>query len=450
MTMNINNPLSAYWITPGEQVELLNRLAYMEWAGAKIVAGWVPATPESEWKCHLTYVMWQDMQAAQLLRTRKEELSGSNKINNPSNEVDELIGACSRADSFYSFLAGWFLEFKKWTLEAYERYEDALDPIFDAPLLESMEALKSRLHKQIRWAKDIVRDAVEDSERLVSVNTWRGFVRQSVAVAGGIDGRLEPTGVKPASPVAPDQAAGPGPSRRTVPSWIKQDSEYDFDNPPEEVDGTMKVFMWHLATEIQVIDPMCYIFYGIEGMPFEFYMDYGRHIWDESRHHQMGVRRLKQYGIDAKTLPIPFYTEQPLRVEDYELYYTDLTLRAETCSFSRKNKAIKAYYDKGDIISGMTGEFDVIDERTHVNYGKKWSTELNAKIGNHNSVEELQQAIIERWMDGQGFYMDRLYGQETERANHSALALTEEERKGMKLFAFCGKTELQKIYYDKL
>ena len=67
----------------------------------------------------------------------------------------------------------------------------------------------------------------------------------------------------------------------------------------------------------------------------------------------------------------------------------------ETCSFSRKKKSLESFYAKGDILSGMTAEIDIVDERSHVRFGKKWIPILyKQKFGDAKLEELIKQAMI--------------------------------------------------------
>jgi uncharacterized ferritin-like protein (DUF455 family) len=204
-------------------------------------------------------------------------------------------------------------------------------------------------------------------------------------------------------------------------------------NPPEEFANNLRTFMWHYATEIQVVDPMCYVFYGVDDMPFEFYVDLSRHIWDESRHHLMGVRRLRQLGYDLKDVPLPFQEEA---LQQLESYYGSLTMIGESCSFNRKRDSLKAYYERGDIISGMTAEIDITDERSHVRFGKKWVPQLyRQRFGDSSSLTE----IVDRLMQG---VLD-------ERELNQSGELTESEKDRLSHAAFCGKIEFKYLNFER-
>ncbi|MDB5052471.1 MAG: hypothetical protein JWM44_521 [Bacilli bacterium] len=433
----LQNHMGNYWMRVSEQIHLVNRFTFLEWISARVIAGWVPAATELEWKSEMTYFMWQNMSFAEKLRNRKDELSGNSKVLIPSEKLQSFIQDISRAGGFFPFLAGWFLEVTKESIQAIERYMEALDPIFDAPTIEMLNDFLPKKRSQVKWAKEIVHDAVKDKEVLISVELWRNYVKQYIKHLGGIDEREVSATVEPVCPVK--EPYGPAPKKRSRPQWLKVSDNFD---PPTEVGDNLKIFMWHYMTEIQVVDPMCYIFYGLDDMPFEFFCDFSRHIWDETRHHRMGVRRLQQMGFNPKDFPIPYGEDA---IEELESYYAELTMVGETCSFSRKKKSMDSYYKQGDILSGMTAEIDIVDERSHVRFGKKWIPVIyQQKFGDQRSLEEIIRSIMERWMDQDESGLGRLQG------NPELSKLTSDERKSITHFAFCGKIEFKNLNFDKL
>lgn len=426
---SIQHSLGEYWMRASDQIQLLNRFVFLDWASARVLAGWVPAAEELEWKCKMSRFLWQDMKTAELLRARKEELSGNSKVLIPSEKLQLFVQEAPAADGFFAFIAGWFLEVKKGVIDAYERYLEALDPIFDAPTLEMFDGILPKKRKQLAWAQRLVHDAVKDPKVLESVQRWRKYTRQYLLYLGGVDERLPSAADKPVSPVT--EPYGPSPKKRSKPKWLKH---AELGEAPTEFRDNLKIFMWHYATEIQVVDPMCYVFFGVDDMPFEFYVDFSRHIWDESRHHQMGARRLQQMGFDLREIPLP-YQDDPIKL--LEEYYEDLTMIGESCSFGRKKKSMEAYYSKGDILSGMTAEIDILDERSHVKYGKKWVPVMHSqRLADNSSLDDIVRGIIDRWMD------KIKQGGMTE--------LMEPEGKSISHFAFCGKVEFRNLNFDKL
>ncbi|WP_084225259.1 DUF455 family protein [Paenibacillus pectinilyticus] len=430
-SQDLRNKLGDYWMRVPEQISLLNRFIFLDWASARLIAGWVPAAKELEWKSELCRHMWIDMTCAHRLLERKEELAANAKIHIPTPQIQTFLQDVAAADGFYAFLAGWYMEVKTEIIHALERLTESLDPIFDAPTLELITELLPKKRDQIEWAKRLIHECVKDPATLESVTRWRKYARDYVRHLNGIDGRGD-FGVtaQPAKPLV--EAYGPAPKKRTMPDWLKKG---DFDHPPEDVRDNLKIFMWHYMTEIQVVDPMCYVFYGMDDMPFEFFVDFSRHIWDECRHHQMGVRRLEQLGFDIKQFPIPFVEDA---TQELEHFYAELTMFGESCSFSRKKKSMDSFYAKSDIISGMTAEIDIVDERTHVKFGKKWTPFLyKHRLQDDRSLDDIVRGI-----------MDRRFAEAAPGSDLSKL--NAEERSSITHFAFCGKIEFKNLVFDKL
>lgn len=437
---SFQNQLGSYWIRVADQIQVLNRLIFLEWASSRIIAGWVPAAPQLEWKCEMTHIMWHQMTFADQLRNRKEELSSTKKVSIPSTSLETLLQEISRADSYYAFMAGWFMEANKAIIEVYEKLLEALDPIFDAPTIELIEDIIPKKRKHINWARDIVHDAVKKSEVLHSVEQFRAYTRSGIRHIGGIDeATAAGDGPFPKSPV--DEPAGPAPRNRAKPNGVLTTKAFI---PPEEVEDNLKIFMWHYMTEIQVVDPMCYVYYGLADMPFEFYCDFSRHIWDETRHHRMGVRRLQQMGFDTSKFAIPYGEEA---VNELESYYSELSMIGETCSFTRKKKSMDSFYEKGDILSGMTAEIDIVDERSHVRFGKKWIPVMyKNRSGKDRSLDDIIREIMNSWMDFDQEHsgLGKLQG------NPELAKLSNEEKRSITHFAFCGKIEFKDLNFDRL
>jgi hypothetical protein len=180
----MHNHIGNYWMRVSDQISLVNRLTFLEWASARVLAGWVPAASELEWKFEMTYFMWQNMSFAERLRNRKDELSGNSKILIPSPKLQEFIQSTSRAEGFMPFLAGWFMEVTKDSIQAIERYLEALDPIFDAPTIELLNDFLPKKRAHVNWAKDLLHEAVKDKDILLSVEKWRKYVRRYMQKLG--------------------------------------------------------------------------------------------------------------------------------------------------------------------------------------------------------------------------------------------------------------------------
>jgi uncharacterized ferritin-like protein (DUF455 family) len=136
------------------------------------------------------------------------------------------------------------------------------------------------------------------------------------------------------------------------------------------------------ATEMGAAENLAYMYYAVQNMPLAFFYDLARHLWDEVRHFQMGVRRLRQLGF--ATEQFKYFRGGPNREDVEEAWYADmyanLTMVAEPCSFIKKRKSAEAFWQFGDALSAIHCEYDMVDERMHVDFGKKWGPELYKRI----------------------------------------------------------------------
>ena len=106
---------------------------------------------------------------------------------------------------------------------------------------------------------------------------------------------------------------------------------------------------------------------------------------------------------------------------------------------------MESYYDKGDILSVITAEIDIVDESSHVRFGKKWIPVLyKQRFNDERSLDEIIRSLLDRWMGADESGLGKLQG------NPEFAKLTEEERKSITHSAFCGKIEFKNLNFDRL
>ena len=126
-----------------------------------------------------------------------------------------------------------------------------------------------------------------------------------------------------------------------------------------------------------------------EDMPWEFYFDLSRHLYDEARHSALGAARLAELGYHVTDFPhsVANYTWRqfmdPLR------RYCTLTYVIEADSFAYKHETYQKHLEHGDHESAQAILFDITDETMHVRWGKKWVPELMKRYGYEGEVADL-------------------------------------------------------------
>ena len=172
-------------------------------------------------------------------------------------------------------------------------------------------------------------------------------------------------------------------------------------DPSSPLYDSVRQMVYINATEMTSAETMAYLYYGVQKMPFDFYLDIARHTWDEVRHSQMGVRRLRQWGYRTED-----FGWQPVHVPDpssmktaFPEFYAGLTMIAEPCSFTKKRKSAEAFRTFGDELSAVQSEFDLADERIHVELGKKWGAKLFEHMDDFETAKAVEEKVRRRRLE---------------------------------------------------
>ena len=138
-------------------------------------------------------------------------------------------------------------------------------------------------------------------------------------------------------------------------------------------------YFWEMGVAEQQLR---WLFYA-DFMPWEFIRDEARHMWDESRHGNSGLSRLRAVGLDVADVGYTSYGAcfstgalPPMTPRDvYEAFY-NVTQIAETGYFKTKGYCFEDFRDGGDAQSAEMMQFDIIDETSHTEYGRVWLEEM--------------------------------------------------------------------------
>ena len=126
-------------------------------------------------------------------------------------------------------------------------------------------------------------------------------------------------------------------------------------------------------------------------LPFEFYCDFLRQTWDEVRHSRMGFERLQALGIDPYAVAIPmghYAVWGNMHLRDR---IASLTQVGEACSFKGKREWVAAAHERGEWLSALEHDYDMVDEKNHVRFGARWLPEILNRLEDARSPEEVVQ-----------------------------------------------------------
>ncbi|RAP75905.1 DUF455 family protein [Paenibacillus montanisoli] len=390
------------FLSPEDTAKRLTELFWEEFELSRAAFGWLPAMEDFETKGALSRFGYLHNGHAKLLSERVAELPGPSLERQLSPvHVREAYERAFSAPSEAAFFQGYAVVLGK-LYETYDRLQYRLDPILDAPTLDTLRYILKDRMEMLRYANDKTFFAGADDPLLAEqLIVWRSYVEQlwnalEAAAKSGTPGAVE-------WPAIPNyETAGPLPS---VSAWDEERFPiYEFndayktsysDPSMSPLNDSIKQMHYINATEMGAAETLCYLYYGVQQMPLTFYFDLARHLWDEVRHCQMGVRRLQQLGY--KTSQFKYFKGSPgrglqdLAAEWFPDMYAGLTMVAEPCSFIKKRKSAAGFREYGDELSAIQCEFDMADERMHVDFGKKWGPELYKQINHLITAAEMSE-----------------------------------------------------------
>jgi uncharacterized ferritin-like protein (DUF455 family) len=146
-------------------------------------------------------------------------------------------------------------------------------------------------------------------------------------------------------------------------------------------------FMIGYCWEMGVAEQQLRWIYHAEFMPWDFIYAESRHMWDESRHGNSGYSRLRDFGLDFEHFGYSSYGVKgdgylpAMTPKDvYENFY-GVTQIAETGYFATKRYCFEDFAQHGDDASAEMMQYDIIDETSHVEYGRQWLEEMAKRAG---------------------------------------------------------------------
>jgi hypothetical protein len=423
-------------LRPKDHKRWLAHFISMEYAMARLLAGWIPGCGSLEWKLHLPRLMFEHMQRARRLRDRFDELSATSVAITPDGPVAAFFEGIAKCDHGPSFVTALLTQVMPALSRAYGTYISRGDEIFDAPTLYILRINQPEVDRAVVWAAPFLAANPLPPASPASSESYARYVGEYLTALGGLTpDDFEKPFTAPSHPVK--VSAGPNPAKRSQDPHMRLVAGFPSTKQGNPTKFSLREIVYHNATEWQVIDPMCEVFYGLPGMPMDFFVDFSRHIWDECRHSMMGFRRLAELGYSIGDFD---WSHGPDKVSVLEDYFAGLTLVGEACSFTRKKGSVPLFLKAGDAKSAMLPEVDCADEQLHVTYGHKWVTKIYECVkGKSDPREEIAKA------QRRGFFKAMIESGDQGEAHQMLAQLDEKAREELvnSFSGFCGTIEFK-------
>lgn len=352
-----------------ETAALLRRYQQVERACLRASIAWLMEAPRYEDKYQIGYHMWDHAEHVQWIRARLKELRGGHTEAN----IDPLLKICLdevvHAQNTAELAAGMYAALKGALLDAYRTHLRLADPSANAAEVRLLERIVPDLERHLAWAEESLdREATDRS----AAQAWGDYLTGQLRRAGGI------TGLVP----LPDMPAPPRPHEHRLdrPRTVKFDDRIQhgvlasYENRgvlpiQEAVREQFKVFFneWWAAGLLATV-----LYDAWEAdCPWEFYYEMTHHCWDEVRHSEFGMIRLRELGAEPTTVNLSLFEQAVDWPFLHRLVY--LTLDMEAYFMSRKRPRVQRYLEEKEDRSLIFADADWSDEINHVRYGKRWT-----------------------------------------------------------------------------
>ncbi len=380
-------------ITPKEQIDfetnkrLLNRYRFIEYETLRILAGWLPATANMDFKLAMGRLLWEDAQHVQYLYQRLREVQTPAFRPPDDAALEALMAEAINAPNECDLLAGLLRVIKPALIDAYRWHIAQTFANPDAPTLYAFRHILIDEEEQVRWGEQVLANH--------PVGEWEQYIADLLAAAGGVTGQS--TRVSPKSKNTNRKAFTP-------PRQAARDARFNPVNRQagqviKEPDVTVRRQMEfeNYSQEMLAAETVALVIYLSPQMPWEFTYDSARHCYDETRHCKLGIEWMAHHGLDYTNVPQNTRIYAWRSQYDAALQYTMLTMGNEVHAFPYRHESIKAYQALNDKLSIQYINYDMADERTHVAYGKKWIPELMAQQGIDKSVQQYIEEAVALW-----------------------------------------------------
>jgi hypothetical protein len=357
---------------------------------ARLVAGFAPSLVVWQQRKELPALVFRSIRRVQELRQRGRELGVSFEEMHFSSNVAgrTLLDQLCQASNSATFLQTAMIEVHAALVAAIEDYLKRNEGIYDLPSVALLEADRDEMKAQIAWAET----ALCRLETEAGIKPDDGFVAQIKTLCLDLPKILFEHNGRAATPLKIGRRMGVLPFADAQLPLGFHHLEFGPDPLPKEpaYSDRERYHAVNFLQEVQAADSCASMLFEAPDMPWDFFLDLSRHMWDESRHAMFGEAKLLDLGTNAATAGLStkaYAMRQTLTPLDR---YAALSTQ-EADAFPGKHIGLKDAVSHNDVLSAKAWSYDIADETQHLRFGTKWIPVMMEKTGEPRSYEQVKE-----------------------------------------------------------
>ncbi|MBO7742755.1 hypothetical protein I8J29_01010 [Paenibacillus sp. MWE-103] len=392
----IANPYALGKYGVEQNARVLQRYRFLHEGLLKAAAGQLPGREDWDLRVAMCRHMYEDAEIANQWRERIPELRTSSAVlsKEPDPVLSLLMDELVHAGSDLEWASAVYEVVKPALLAAYREHMAATQQIVDQPTIRVLRGAILDLEAQLEWgeaflaelrasaaAQDATADATAEAAAAQDAPPFADAIAAFLAAAGGVAGELSRPTDLPRRGRSRTTYAVPGrsvrdPRKMGETTWARTSVA----NPPDDPAGRELLMKMRVRQEeMTACDLVAAVLYGQKNMPWAFYRDLARHIWDEARHAMFGQAALEadghewmsrpqytsDYDINADKIPAVQYAWLSIGIEEGAMISLGKKKEYEWCRDEAKHPLMAQFQD-----------YDWADEIVHANLGRKWTPDL--------------------------------------------------------------------------
>jgi hypothetical protein len=356
-----------------ETADRLRRLAYTERRLMLLLATRIVSIADRDIKALLARVQYEHAQHVDgfrgrvlELRTNKSKLEGA-----PDHALAILFDEAEHLPGVYPFMAALTRVLEPALVAAYEAYVTTANELADYASVRLLrQALADAAEHALLLGSALSRLAPDQEDETLAV-LWARKLRAYLDAAGGLDGSANRGEQRPRESSQHPYAITHALTRDTALPRV-----WDYQAPPlADVDRHLDYMMGLRLSEINVAEGLAIVLYETPDMPWSFYLDISRHLWDEMRHSLFGEAGIEATYGDRAAIPIRDY-EGVFAMEAPPLeQYAVLGLEVEGKNMKYPPGKRQEWEFARDMarhpLMATMQDFDWADEVVHVNIARR-------------------------------------------------------------------------------